>query len=336
MTGLHTLTHRSGKLALGLMIAALVFAYALVHANTCQVTVIIDGRAISVTTARTSVAGVLDQIGFVPRASDKIVPGLTESVAEGSRIVIETAFNVSVKVGDSIQQAQTPGGTVQAVLDQLEIPVFPLDRVTPDLDALVQPNDVIEIVRVDKEFVTEKVSIPFGVRRWAEPKLEKGKTAVLREGREGVKELVYEVVSENGREVSRALVSEKVIQEPKDKIIGIGTKIVVRTLMTAQGPIRYTEVKDMVATAYYPGPESTGTYADGFTATGMRAGHGVVAVDPKVIPLGTKLFIPGYGTAIAADVGGAIKGNRIDLCFDTYREAIHFGRKQLKVYILQQ
>lgn len=336
MADFHILSRRSGKLAICLIAAALVLVYALVYANTCQVIVLIDDNVIPVSTTRTSVAGVLDQIGFVPRASDRITPGLSERVTNGSTIEIQTAFNVNVKIGDAVQQIQTPGGTVQAVLDQLGISVSHLDRVTPDLDALVQPDDVIEIVRVNKALVTERVSIPFGVRRWAEPKLEKGKTAVLREGREGVKELVYEVVTENGKEVSRTLVDEKVIAEPRDKIIGIGTKIVVRTLMTAQGPIRYTDVKEMIATAYYPGPESTGTYADGYTATGARAGHGVVAVDPKVIPLGTKLFIPGYGVAVAADVGGAIKGNRIDLCFDTYREAIHFGRKQLKVYILEQ
>jgi len=90
----------------------------------------------------------------------------------------------------------------------------------------------------------------------------------------------------------------------------------------------------MVATAYYPGPESTGKSADGITATGMRAGHGVVAVDPRVIPLGTRLYIPGYGLAVAGDVGGAIKGLRIDLGFSTLREALHFGRRRVTVYVL--
>lgn len=108
----------------------------------------------------------------------------------------------------------------------------------------------------------------------------------------------------------------------------------VYTKQTPAGWIEYTEILTMEATAYYPGPESTGMWADGYTATGLRAGHGVVAVDPQVIPLGTALYIPGYGLAVAADVGSSIKGNRIDLCFDTYEEALFFGRRQVEVYVL--
>jgi 3D (Asp-Asp-Asp) domain-containing protein len=95
----------------------------------------------------------------------------------------------------------------------------------------------------------------------------------------------------------------------------------------------------MVATAYDPGPVSTGKRPGdqgyGVTASGRRAGYGVVAVDPRVIPLGTRLFIPGYGYAVAGDTGSAIKGNRIDLGFATYAEAVRFGRQTVTVYILE-
>ena len=90
----------------------------------------------------------------------------------------------------------------------------------------------------------------------------------------------------------------------------------------------------MVATAYDPGPRSCGRYASGWTAIGMRAGKGVVAVDPSVIPLGTRLYIEGYGPAVAGDVGRAIKGRRIDLGYGTYREAIAWGRRTVRVYVL--
>ena len=130
------------------------------------------------------------------------------------------------------------------------------------------------------------------------------------------------------------VVDRETVEEPRAEIIGIGTRIVVREMQTPAGLIRYTDVLDMEATAYYPGPESTGVWADGYTATGLKAGHGVIAVDPSVIPLGTRVYIPGYGIAVAGDVGGAIKGNIIDLAFDTYREAMHFGRQRVKVYIL--
>ena len=89
----------------------------------------------------------------------------------------------------------------------------------------------------------------------------------------------------------------------------------------------------MVATAYYAG--GGGLNGNGITATGLRARKGIVAVDPKVIRLGTKLYIDGYGIAIAADTGGWIKGNRIDLCFDTIEECYRYGRKKIYVYLVE-
>ncbi len=89
----------------------------------------------------------------------------------------------------------------------------------------------------------------------------------------------------------------------------------------------------MVATAYYSG--GGGLNGNGITAVGLRVKKGVVAVDPKVIPLGTRLFIPGYGEALAADTGGWIKGNRIDLAFDSLEECYRFGRRKLRVYLVE-
>ena len=99
---------------------------------------------------------------------------------------------------------------------------------------------------------------------------------------------------------------------------------------TSRGAQRYSDALTMEATAYIPADGN----GDGITATGMVAQHGVVAVDPSVIPLGTRLYIPGYGEAIAADTGGAINGDRIDLCMDSYGEAMQFGRRYVTVYVL--
>lgn len=109
-----------------------------------------------------------------------------------------------------------------------------------------------------------------------------------------------------------------------------------RGLRGYHGFHHFREVRLMEATAYYPGPECTGKYAArGLTYTGKKAGYGFVAVDPNVIPLGTRLYIEGYGEAEAADIGGAIKGNIVDLCFETYQEAVNYGRKRIKVYLLE-
>lgn len=118
-------------------------------------------------------------------------------------------------------------------------------------------------------------------------------------------------------------------QPPVDQIVVKGTAKVVKTTQVAGQTIRYLcDLGNFVATAYdarCPGCSST-------TATGMAAGFGVVAVDPQVIPLGSKLYISGYGQAVAGDVGGSIKGKRIDLGFETASK--NFGRRQVQVWLL--
>jgi len=93
----------------------------------------------------------------------------------------------------------------------------------------------------------------------------------------------------------------------------------------------------MTATAYYPGPESCYPYADGLTATGAKAGKGCIAIDPKSGPFkfGQKVFVEGYGYGICNDVGGAIKEWKIDLCYNTLEEAKEWGKKLVKVYIVE-
>ena len=137
------------------------------------------------------------------------------------------------------------------------------------------------------------------------------------------------------------LVGEAVTQQPVDEIKETGLLDVVAT---SAGNIAVRATHYMQATGYDIGYESCGKWPGdplyGITATGIRATYGVVAVDPRVIPLGSKLFIQTtdgsftYGYALAADTGGAIKGNRIDLCFDSRQDALNFGRRNVVVYVL--
>ena len=114
---------------------------------------------------------------------------------------------------------------------------------------------------------------------------------------------------------------EEIVEEPVRENI----------VETSYGAINYSNVMSMEATAYLP----TDGSGAGITATGVRATYGVVAVDPRVIPLGTKVYIPGYGVALAADTGGAIKGYKIDLCMESYGECMRFGRRNVTVYVLE-
>ena len=100
---------------------------------------------------------------------------------------------------------------------------------------------------------------------------------------------------------------------------------------TSRGWVRYTEMMSLEATAYLP----TDGSPEGLTAMGIPATYGIVAVDPDIIPLGSRVYIPGYGEALAADTGGAIVGYRIDLCMESYDEAMDFGRRNVTVFVLK-
>ncbi len=116
-----------------------------------------------------------------------------------------------------------------------------------------------------------------------------------------------------------------------DGVVGKETLLCLGRPGNAEGnPSRYSRSFNMSASAYsaYDDGNSNHTYG------GNLVRKGIVAVDPKVIPLGTRLFIPGYGYAIADDIGGAIKGNKIDLAFDSHGEAMQFGRQNVIVYII--
>ncbi|HOA15678.1 MAG TPA: 3D domain-containing protein [Bacillota bacterium] len=185
------------------------------------------------------------------------------------------------------------------------------------------------------DLMTYGVETGFGVKKVADPSLEKGKTKVVVQGRKG---LLLKTVVETRigmKLLSREKVSERIISRPVTQVVHYGTKEPLRKLVTKSGTYYYRKSFVVTATAYEPSEVSCGEYADGFTAIGLKAGPGIIAVDPRVIPLRSKVYVQGYGYAIAGDVGGAIKGNRIDVCFNTVREALDFGRRRVRIYILE-
>lgn len=169
-----------------------------------------------------------------------------------------------------------------------------------------------------------------------------GYEKVVQNGSDGMKKSVYQECFVDGKLVQRSLEEEIVYKDPVDEIIEVGTK--ERTVATSRGGLRFKNEMDMVATAYDLSYESTGKNPGdpyyGITASGTKAQPGTVAVDPSVIPLGTKLYIastdgsPDYGFATALDTGSAIQGYRIDLFMEDNQDALNFGIRQVKVYIL--
>ena len=125
-------------------------------------------------------------------------------------------------------------------------------------------------------------------------------------------------------------VKDKAVVQQEEQLGAAGGTISTAGSGSAADTGRYQAAYTMEATAYLPSDGG----GSGITASGMVARRGVVAVDPNVIPLGTRLYIPGYGEAIAADTGGAIRGDRIDLCMESYGEAMQFGRRYVTVYVI--
>jgi 3D (Asp-Asp-Asp) domain-containing protein len=164
--------------------------------------------------------------------------------------------------------------------------------------------------------VTQREPIPYSTLRKATTQLRSGTSRTVRNGMNGEKEVVYRVYTRpDGVELRREKISERVIKHSVTEIVQEGQ----RTTLPSRGYFSGRRMLTMIPTTY--DPYHCGGDGRGFTVTGLKARFGVVAVDPKFIPLGTRLFIEGYGYAIAADTGGAIKGNRIDLCVDSRHQA---------------
>lgn len=189
-----------------------------------------------------------------------------------------------------------------------------------------------------KKIITEEREIPYKETTRETEELFVGESKVVQEGKNGKACDTYQIVCKSGSKAEITLLYTEIIEPPVEKITEIGTK-------EKEPELKYSRVLEVTATAYDLSFASCGKYPGdkgyGITASGMYARRGCVAVDPKVIPLGTRLYIEApdgswsYGEAIAADTGGAIKGNKIDLFMDSYTECINFGRRSAIVYVLE-
>ena len=177
-----------------------------------------------------------------------------------------------------------------------------------------------------EQIETRQAKIPVAVQYEQADTLPEGTQELVQTGSEGVEEVNEEVIYEKGKPVHVHEIGRTIITPMKPTIIRIG----VSGMEMAKSHGQIKQVLTMEATAYLP----TDGGGDGITASGIQAKHGVVAVDPNVIPLGTKLYIPGYGEALAADTGGDIVGSRIDVVMEDYGEAMQFGRRTVEVYVL--
>lgn len=268
-------------------------------------------------TAAPTLGEALVEKGITIYAADRVQPELDTPITAGLQANIDRSCPVTLLADGQIRQTRTRAATVGELLEEDGVKLGPLDFTRPGLTEPVTTDLRVTVVRVREEELTEQESIPFEEEFRGASDLEIDQRRIDNFGSPGVFKRSLKVRYENGIEVSRTLDREWVERPPMNRIVSYGTKIVLRQLDTPEGPITYWRKLRMRASSYTAA--TSGKTRDhpeyGITRVGWRARKGIIAVDPRVIPLFTDMYVPGYGQAVAADTGGLILGMHIDLCY---------------------
>lgn len=321
-----------------------------------------SGRVVIHTTYATDPATVLDEAGLELGVDDTFT---TQSGLGVSEITVQRKQHITVVHGGNTLNVISYGETVESLLERLSLILTQEDVVSVPLNA--QTFDGLKItisrsVRTEETYIT---AIPYETTYCYDPSLAEGEEKVLIPGVDGQLLCTASVVYLDGEPTSRTVLREDVVQQPVNAVIAVGTYVeqqepekepaeptpspVVKPettgkpiigngyIITPDGEtLTYTGVKEMKATAY----NKVDPGCTDYTAIGTLCRVGAIAVDPNVIPYGTRMYIVSndgkyiYGIAVAEDCGGAIKGNRIDLYFDTVEECNIFGIRNCQVYFL--
>lgn len=331
-----------------------------------EVQLVVDGRVTTVETRGSLLQELLDEQAITLSPQDQISMPLNGAIRDGDRIIIDRAIPVNVTVGSKTKTIFTSQDTVDHVLKEAGVTIQGEDIVQPSQDTKLTSNMNIHVVRVTKQKVKETEDREFRVIKTADPSLEKGDNRVIQRGEPGLMVNHYEKVYHNGKLVSKTKVSQEIERRTKDKIIAVGTKklekpVIVQAAATdvkatpaklsgtkkvttakavennvvsrAGVDFKYKKVLNNVSmTAYSAEQQGIGTR----TASGTRVTEGrTIAVDPNIIPIGWWVYIEGIGFRRAEDTGGAIKGNKIDVYYDSLKSAMNFGRKSGRtVYVI--
>lgn len=328
-----------------------------------ELAVVVDGEEEKIWTTKSTVREVLDEAGVEVNEHDEISPALSASVKDAEAINVTKAMEVKLVDGGKERVVWSTPTSVKELLEREKVALQGDDRLDGlSLDDPIQAEKAIEVLRIDRERNDVEIATEFDVEKREDASLPEGQTKIIQEGQKGKKVRTYEVTMKNGERVMSEVVDEKVISEPKKKVIAVGTKkpepkpepkvepkpeVATNNNATNKAPAKNTTPSRdnskapsggrefyVEATAYTP--YCTG--CSGISAAGinLRANPNMklIAADPRVIPMGTKVWVEGYGHAVVGDTGGAIKGNRIDVLMPTKAQAYKWGRKQVKIKIL--
>lgn len=283
----------------------------------------LGSQTVMVRTQGGTVAEALKKAKVSLRKEDVVSPTLNTPLKEGMQIYVDKAAKVTIYHDGKQQSIWTRKKTVREVLGAAGVSVGKLDWVTPGLDG--QAGSKIAITRVQEKQLVEVFTVPFKVETRADNSLLRGMRKVITKGVPGQSKRLVRMVYTNGKLALKTVLQTIVIKPPQNQVFAVGT---VRTVSRGGQPLNFRDSMLMEASGY--------SHTGYRTSTGRIPVRGVAAVDPRVIPMGTKVYVDGYGYAVAADRGSAIIGQHIDLFFDTEREAVRWGRKMVRVYILEE
>lgn len=309
--------------------------------------VITDGDRVMVhTTFVTDPAAVLNEAGLALGADDTYTTQTGNGV---SQITVRRQHTVDVHYGGQTIQASTNGEVVAELLERLNIPVDAYTSVSSPMDAATYSGMELRVTRTVRQEEVYTTALTHGVTYCNDSSIPAGTTQVLTEGVDGQLLCRATVEYVDGQEVSRTILEQTVVQQPITEVIaiGVGTREVAADyvpeepyigdgfIITTTGEVlTYTDVMQTAGTAYSRDGKRR------FTYSGTVVKVGSVAVDPSVIPLGTRMYIVSndgeyvYGISTAEDIGAGVDGARVDLYMDTTEEAIQFGWRDCIVYIL--
>jgi uncharacterized protein YabE (DUF348 family) len=292
-----------------------------------------DGHSLDLRSAAATLSLALADSGILLGPGDAVFPDVDTPLSAGLSVEVYHADQVNVLLPEGTTVLHTRKATVEAALAEGGIPLSPLDRVEPDRTALVSNGMDVRVTRVSLGTVVENDDIPFKTVFRSDPDLAWGATRRTA-GQNGVDAREYQVTYEDGQEVARTLLREWTAADPQDAVVYYsGAPAAAAAGMPDD--LQVVKVMHVYATWYNPASagKSSSSPSYGMTSTGVPVTRGIVAVDPSVIPYGTRMYIPGYGFGEAADCGGGVKGNMIDLGYPDGAD-VDWSSHYTDIYIL--
>ncbi len=270
-----------------------------------NVTLVTPAGEQSVTTSAPTVSMVLHEAGYQLFAADFFDPPASTPVYAGMTITWRPAQEITVVTRSGDVRIRSSAATVGAALAEAGIPLIGLDRSLPAESEALPADGLVRVVRVREALEIVQKSIPFDTQTIASPDVTLGVQNILQAGQEGLAMTRIRIRYEDEQEVARSTEAESVVRPPQARVVQTGTKVVVNSQTIGGVTLDYWYVMQMYATVYSPCNSGSGGCSYG-TASGLRAGKGVVAVDPSLYSYlqGQRIYVPGYGYAVIGDVGG--------------------------------